>query len=142
MHKLVISNSLPSKNSTVLIKEHAFLLYNIVHLNKFNLGQTIFDNMMTYVNQHTQKGSSLYLSLIAYFLEKMEFLRYIGEKISRFVASVGISSALKAGDRVVDLPTTSPTRQNLNVAQFVSKIPYITFLKAFVIYKLIAYKTR
>lgn len=37
MHKLVVTNWLPSKNSTLLTKEHAFLLYKIVHLNKFNL---------------------------------------------------------------------------------------------------------
>lgn len=54
MHKLVLSNWLSYKNSIVLTKEQTFLLYKIVHLNRFNLGQIIFDNMMSYVGKHTQ----------------------------------------------------------------------------------------
>lgn len=116
MHKLLVSNWLSSKNSTVLTKEQTFLLYKIIHLKKFNFGQTIFDNIMMYVGKHTQKCSSPYPSLISHFLEKMEFPRYRGEKVGGFVASFGISSALKEGDRIVDLPMTSLARQNLNVA--------------------------
>lgn len=67
----------------------------MAHLNKFNLGQPIFGNMMSYVGKHTEKGLSPYRSLIAHFLERLEFTRPRGEQIGDFFDNFGISTVLK-----------------------------------------------
>lgn len=108
MHKLVVSNWLPSRNSTQLTQEQAFMLYKIVHLKKFNLDQIIFDNMLTFAGKHSKRDISAYPSLIYHFLERLEFARPKGEKISGYVASFGISVMLKSENRIVDLPLTCP----------------------------------
>lgn len=82
----------------------------------------------------------------------MEFPRPRGENISGFVASFGISSALKAGEKIIDLPKTGRARQNSDVAHSVGNIPYnitrkdgkpsVTFSQGFIIDKLILYEIR
>lgn len=58
-----------------------------MHLTKFNLGSKSFVNMMTYAEKHTKKSISPYPSLVAHFLERLEFIRP-RKKNSGFVANL------------------------------------------------------
>lgn len=117
LHKLIVYNWLPSSNTTTLTSDQTILMYKIGHLNQFNLGKTIFDNMVIYSRKISSKGLQPYSSLIYKLIVAKGFQRTNSEIISSYALSLGISHILGSGPRVIDIPYVAPGQQSVAPAE-------------------------
>lgn len=83
-------------------------MYKISHLNQFNLGNFIFDNLVTYSGIISSKGLLSYPSLIYKLIVAKGFQRENAELISCYAFSLRISHMLCSGPIVIDLPYRGP----------------------------------
>ncbi|KAL3640789.1 hypothetical protein CASFOL_015757 [Castilleja foliolosa] len=103
LHKIAVFNWIPSKNSTVITRPQAQLLYRLGTGMKFNFGQMVFD-LVTKFAQSTVVSSLLFPSLIFNLLETQGCAVLEGDVLTAEAEFFTIRTHLLKGDRVVDLP--------------------------------------
>ncbi|KAL3626365.1 hypothetical protein CASFOL_029914 [Castilleja foliolosa] len=103
LHKIAVFNWIPSKNSTVLTRPQAQLLYRLGKGIKFNFGQMVFD-LVTKFAQTTVVSSLLFPSLIFNLLKAQGCAVLEGDVLTGEAEFFTIRTHLMKGDRVVDLP--------------------------------------
>ncbi|KAL3623035.1 hypothetical protein CASFOL_031851 [Castilleja foliolosa] len=103
LHKIAVFNWLPSKNTTVITRPQAQLLYRLGTGIKFNFGQMVFD-CVTKLAQPNSGSSLVFPSIIYNLLESQTFDAWGSDDFTGDAAFFTIRTHLLRGDRFVDLP--------------------------------------
>ncbi|KAL3637299.1 hypothetical protein CASFOL_019598 [Castilleja foliolosa] len=103
LHKIAVCNWLPSKNSTIVTRPQAQLLYRLGNGIKFNFGQMVFD-CVTKLAQPNSGSSLIFPSLIYNLLELQKEVAWGSDVFTGDPGSFTIRTHLLQGDRLCDLP--------------------------------------
>ncbi|KAL3645936.1 hypothetical protein CASFOL_011116 [Castilleja foliolosa] len=103
LHKIAVLNWLPSKNSTIVTRPQAQLLFRLGTGIKFNFGQMVFD-CVTKLAQPNSGSSLIFPSTIFNMLESQKSVTWGSDIFTGDPGFFTIRTHLLQGDRVCDLP--------------------------------------
>ncbi|XP_057811009.1 uncharacterized protein LOC131025281 [Salvia miltiorrhiza] len=108
LHKIVVYNWLPSKNTTALTKEQAEFIFKVGKPLAFNFGEQVFANISRAAFKSTGGSMLSFPSLIYNLLVKQEFQEREEVVLVEEKNLLEFSKILLTPDRVKDLPYKPP----------------------------------